>query len=106
MSAFTTQLRANRPPITLAQGTGTFTFRVEASDLWDAVRVVANAQTSVAEVKRRAVSDFFPNEQYVEDYVLKFRGWEVLDENAALKDVGIVEGSILLLAVRRRRAVR
>lgn len=106
MSAFSTQLRANRPPIVLAQGEGSFTFRVEASDLWDAVRVVAKPETSVAEVKRTALAHFFPVQEYVEDYVLKFRGWEILDEGAALRDVGITEGSILLLAVRRRRPVR
>lgn len=108
MSApFTSQLRANRAAIALAApGAGTITFRVEASDIWDAARVIARPETPVAEVKRRALAEFFPKEEHAGDYVLKFRGWEILDENAALGDVGIVDGSIVLLAVRRRLPVR
>jgi len=33
-------------------------------------------------------------------------GWEVLDEAASLADVGVIDGSILLLTFRRRRPVR
>ena len=41
-----------------------------------------------------------------QDFVVKLRGWEVLDESASLADAGVVDGSILLLTYRRRRAVR
>jgi len=103
--SFTTQLRAGGTPLVIAEGAGTISFRVEASDIWEAVRVSARPETPVADVKARVVAALFQNEQ-VADFVLKFRGWEILDENAALKDVGIVEGSIVLLAIRRRRPVR
>ena len=108
MSApFVTQLRAAPTPIKLAEpGPGTVTVRVEASDIWDTVRVIARPETPVAELKKRVVAQLFPSHQYADDFVLKLRGWEVLDERASLKDAGVVDGSILLLAYRRRRAVR
>ena len=108
MSApFVAQLRAARPPIKLAEpGAGAITIRVEAAELWDTVRVIARPDTPVAELKKRVVADLFPNHQYVDDFVLKFRGWEILDERAALKDCGVVDGSILLIGYRRRRPVR
>ena len=106
-AAFATQLRARPSAIELASpGKGTITIRVEASDIWDTVRVVAAPETAVAEVKQRVVSLLFPHETFVDDFVLKLRGWEMLDERSSLADAGVVNGSILLLAYRRRRAVR
>ena len=108
MSApFATQLRSTRPPIELAKlGAGAITLRIEASDVWETVRVVASQDAPVADLKRRVVAELFPNNSYPDEFVLKLRGWEVLDERASLKDAGLVNGSILLLAYRRRRAVR
>ena len=40
------------------------------------------------------------------DFVVKLRGWEILDEGASLADAGVIDGSILLLTFRRRRPVR
>ena len=37
---------------------------------------------------------------------IRVRGWEILDETASLADAGAIDGSILLLTFRRRRAVR
>lgn len=107
MSApFTSQLRASRPAIDLAEAeAGAITFRVQAAELWDSVRVVARPETPVAEVKRRVVSEFFPNE-HVEDFVLKLHGWEMLDEREPLTSAGVQNGSAILLSFRRRRAVR
>ena len=47
-------------------------------------------------------------EYYVEheDFVVKLRGWEILDEAASLADAGVIDGSILLMTHRRRRPVR
>jgi hypothetical protein len=108
MSApFVTQLRAASTPIKLAEpGPGAITLRVEASDIWETVRVIARPETPVAELKKRVVEQLFPNHQYPDDFMLKLRGWEVLDERSSLAESGLVDGSILLLAYRRRRAVR
>jgi len=107
VSAFPNELRAGRAAITVGQPmTGAITFRVEAAELWDAVRVTAAPTTSAAEVKQRALATFYPNGAYGDEYVLKYRGWEILDEHASLSDIGIGEGSIILLAVWRRQPVR
>jgi hypothetical protein len=108
MSApFVTQLRAAPAPIKLAEpGPGTITLRVEASDIWETVRVIARPETPVAELKKRVVERLFPNHPHGDDFMLKLRGWEVLDERSSLAESGLVDGSILLLAYRRRRAVR
>jgi hypothetical protein len=88
MSApFVTQLRANQPPITIGPGPGAITFRVEASDVWDAVRVVASPESRVAEVKQKVVATLLPN-HYDSEFVLKLRGWEILDESATLASAG------------------
>jgi hypothetical protein len=79
--------------------------RVEASDIWEAVRVIARPDTPISELKQRVVAQLFPNDHPI-DFVLKFRGWEVLDENATVAQAGLLDGSILLLAYRRRRPVR
>ena len=84
----------------------TITIRVEVSDLWETVRVVADPQDTVLEVKQRVVMDFWPTHGFLDEFVLKLRGWEILDENQPLARAGVVDGSIILLAYRRRRPVR
>jgi hypothetical protein len=106
-SAFVSQLRATRPPLVLAPaGPDTITLRVEIAELWDTVRVVADPASTVADVKQRVVTDFFPTHGFLDEFVLKLRGWEMLDEQETLSHAGVVDGSILLLAYRRRRPVR
>ena len=107
MSApFATQLRARRTIDIAKPGADSITIRVEASDLWETVRVVAAPTTPVAEVKQRVLAALFPNAQFEDDFVLKLHGWEVLNEQESLADAGVVNGGILLLAIRRRRPVR
>ena len=107
MSAtFVSQLRSARPPIALASGGDTLAFRVQALELWDAIRITARPDATVAEVKQRAVAAFFPDEPHPEDFVLKLRGWEMLDERETISAAGIAEGSTVLLTYRRRRPVR
>jgi hypothetical protein len=106
-TAVVSQLRAGRAPIMLAQpGAGVITMRVQVAEMWEAVRVVARPDTGVAEVKQRVVADFFPGHEFPDDFVLKLRGWEMLDESQSLATAGIVDGAIVLLAYRRRRPVR
>lgn len=108
MSApFVSQLRAGHRTIAIAEpGAGAIAIRVEASDLWETVRVTVGSNSAVAEVKKRVVSALFPNEAVEDDFVLKLHGWDVLDARVTLAEAGVVDGSILLLAYRRRRAVR
>jgi hypothetical protein len=103
---FVAQLRTSRTPVVLAEGAGSITVRVEASDIWETVRVTVPPDTSVADLRKRVVADLFPVGTLDDEFVLKFRGWELLDPRASLADAGIVKGSIVLLAYRRRRPVR
>jgi len=103
---FVTTLRTHGAPIVIDGAGATITIRVELSDLWDTVRVVTSPDEPVLAVKVRVLAAMAPNAEYHEDWVLKYRGWEILDENVSLTEAGIGDGAILLLAYRRRRPVR
>ena len=104
---FVTQLRVGDKTIRLAQpGPDTITLRVEMPDVWDVVRIVVRAKEPVLTVKVRALEALFPEAELHGDFVLKLRGWEILDEAAPLDEIGVIDGSILLLTHRRRRPVR
>lgn len=102
---FVSQLRTRGAPLQIAQaGAGTITLRVEFADLWSTVRVIARPETPVAELKQRVIAEL--GLEHPADFMLKLRGWEVLDELTSLGGAKLVDGSILLLAYRRRRPVR
>lgn len=106
---FVTGLRARRGTISLAPeegGAPTITIRVEMPDVWDVVRIACEPTQPVLAVKVAALEALFPEAEMHEDFVLKLRGWEILDESAPLGEAGVVDGSILLLTHRRRRPVR
>ena len=108
MSAqFVNTLRTRRATIRLAPGgAAAVTIRVEMPEVWDVIRMVVSPTEPVLAVKVAALEALFPEAELHQDFVLKFRGWEILDEAAPLGDVGVVDGSILLLTHRRRRPVR
>jgi len=104
---FVTELRARQTTILLApEGVDAITIRVQMPEVWDVVRIVVAPTESVLAVKVRALEALFPQAEMHQDFVVKLRGWEVLDEAATLADVGVINGSILLLTHRRRRPVR
>ena len=104
---FVTTLRARYTTIQLAPpGADAITIRVEMPEVWDVVRIVVAPSEPVLTVKARALEALFPEAELHEDFVLKLRGWEILDEAASLADAGALDGSILLLTHRRRRPVR
>jgi hypothetical protein len=70
------------------------------------VRVTAGQDTTVSELKQKVIAALLPNADFTDDFVLKLHGWEMLDHSSTLGDSGVVNGSILLLARRRRRMVR
>jgi hypothetical protein len=108
MSApFVTGLRVRNGTIQLAaEGVPAITIRVEMPEVWDTVRIAVASTEPVLGVKVRALQSLFPEAVMHQDFVLKLRGWEILDEAASLAYVGVIDGSILLLTHRRRRAVR
>lgn len=104
---FVAQIRS-RPGV-IRLGTGTepvITVRVQVPEVWDTVRIDAPPDTAVAVVKDRALETLIPDEPHPEDYVIKLRGIEVLDESLSLAAAGAVNGSIFLVTSRRRRPVR
>jgi hypothetical protein len=107
---FVSQLRTRGAPIMLAPdgATGTITIRVEMPEVWVwDVRAIVTAPTEpVVAVKQRALAELFPQAASHEDFIVKLRGWEILDEHATLGDAGVQNGSILLLTHRKRRPVR
>ena len=105
---FVTGLRSRPDELRLgtADASPRWTVRVQVAEVWDAVRVSAPATEPVLAVKVAALEALFPQADYHDDYVVKLGGIEVLDENASVRDAGAQDGSIFLVASRRRRPVR
>ena len=104
---FVTELRVSGSPIRLAPaGAASMPVRVEMPDVWRTVLIEALPETPVLDLKLAALRVLQPRAEFAEDFVLKLRGWEVLDERATLQEIGAVSGSIFLLGYRRRRPVR
>ena len=104
---FVAQLRARGTPLQIAlAGAPSITVRVEMPEVWDTVKAVVSLSQPVMDLKLRALQELYPVGGAPEEFVLKLRGWEVLDESASLGEVGARDGSIFLLTYRRRRAVR
>ena len=104
---FVAQLRARRNALQLvAAGAPSITVRVEMPEVWDTVKAEVSPNTPVRELKLRALEALYPVDETVDEFVLTLRGWEVVNEDASIADVGGRDGSIVLLTHRRRRAVR
>ena len=103
---FVTSLRVGHPPIRLgAEGAPTIPIRVQVAEAWDAVLIDAPSTETVLAVKVAAIAALAPGTDQ-RDYVIKLRGFEVLDEQLTLAQAGAVEASIFLVTRRRRRPVR
>ncbi len=81
------------------------TVRVQIPELWDVVRIEASPEDSLDVVKGAALRALKPDSDPAL-YVMKLRGFEVLDESVTLTAAGAIDGSIFLLTYRRRRPVR
>lgn len=107
MSAtFVSSLRSRREAIRLAPaGAPVLTIRVQIPEIWDVVRLEVSPDDTVRDVKRAALAALKPKAD-PEQFVMKLRGFEMLDESQALRDVDARDGSIFLLTHRRRRPVK
>lgn len=104
---FVSELRVTDDVIVVRGGDGAvLRLRVQAADLWDALRVDAPESASVASVKAAAFQAFYPGGAATSEFIVKLRGFEILDENATLAASGVKDGSTLLIAWRKRRPVR
>ena len=104
---FVSELRTSDDVIVAGEGAGSILhLRVQAAELWDAMRVDAVESATVASVKNAALEKFFPDGVSAAEFVVKLRGFEILDENESLGASGVRNGSTLLLSRRRRRPVK
>lgn len=107
MSALVSTLRSRPGLLALGADDPTaITVRVQMPEVWDVVAVRCAADTSVLALKRAALEAFGQRAFPPADYVLKLRGFEVLDESAPVTVAGARDGSTFLLTYRRRRPVR
>lgn len=81
-------------------------FRVEMPAVWDVVRLDAQSSDSVRTAKVYALNALMPNALFPDEFSVKLNGIEIFDEATSLAKAGVVDGSTLLVAHRRRRPVR
>ena len=106
MNEVVSSLRS-RPGILALGGAGAaITIRVQMPELWDTIAVKCAEDTPVSTLKRAALEAFGERHHPPEDYVLKLRGFEVLDEHAPVTVAGARDGSTFLMTYRHRRPVR
>ena len=104
--AFVTALRARKEPIVVgAKSDKMLRIRAQVLEAWDAIRIDASASEPVRSVKMRALEELYPEAPSADEFVVKLHGFEILNENVSLGDAGVKNGSILLIADRRRRPV-
>ena len=104
---FVSELRTTDDVVLIGGGDGdVMHLRVQVAELWDALKVNAPASGSVAAVKSAALERFYPYGAPVAEFVVKLRGFEILNEDDSLAASGVRDGSTLLLTRRRRRPVK
>ena len=84
---------------------GNLRLRVMVQDAWDEVPLDLSAAASRADLKRAALEATKVTRD-PDDYVLKFRGFELFDESRSLADAGLVPNGAVIVLPRRRRPVR
>lgn len=109
---FVSTLRARSESVRLGGGgegvgpdSDVINVRVEIPEIWDVLRIVTPPTESVLAVKVAALAVLDPRGDQ-RDYVMKLRGFEILDERHSLAEAGAREGSTFLLTYRRRRPVK
>jgi hypothetical protein len=84
-----------------------FTVRVMVTDVWDQVVLAVEPSTTVAELKRRALTQALKRDaSAAQDYVVKFKGAQVLDESTTLAALGAQGNSPFIVLPARRQPVR
>jgi hypothetical protein len=79
--------------------------RVMVEDVWNEVLLELPPETPVGDIKRQALRTSHVTGD-PSNYVLKYRGAELLEESRSAADVGLVPNGALIVLARRRRPVR
>jgi hypothetical protein len=82
-----------------------FPIRVMVEDSWDQVTLDLQPAVTIAAAKQQALSITHTGRDAAE-YLVKFRGAEIQNENQSLADAGIVANAALIVMPRWRRPVR
>jgi len=109
MSAtFANSLRARRGVISVGDAPpgNVLSFRAEVPEVWDVVRLDAEPSESVRTAKVYALNALIPDALFPDEFSVKLNGCEIFDESISLASAGVLDGSTLLLARRRRRPVK
>lgn len=84
-----------------------FAVRVMVTDVWDQVVLAVAPSTTVAELKREALARALKRVAVpLGEYVVKFRGGQVLDETVTLAGLGVVPNAPFIVLPARRQPVR
>jgi hypothetical protein len=103
---FVSALRTRGEPFKLGpQSPNVLHLRAQVLEAWDAIRIDADPEASVRSLKELAMRELAPDVNNVGDYVVKLHGFEILDEAAPISSTIAKNGSIFLIADRRRRPV-
>lgn len=79
--------------------------RIMVQDAWDQVTLSLPPGVTVRDAKRQALA-LTHTAGAADDFLVKFRGAELFDENRSLGDHGVVPNAALIVLPRRRRPVR
>ena len=83
-----------------------FAVRVMVTDAWDQVFLAVQPGTTVAELKRQALTRALKRSDVADDYLVKFHGAHILDESVTLDRLGARANAPFIILPSRRRAVR
>lgn len=84
-----------------------FAVRVMVTDVWDQVFLAVEPGTTVAELKRQALAQALKRQAIpLDEYVVKFRGGQVLDESVTLGELGAGPNAPFVVLPARRQPVR
>jgi hypothetical protein len=79
--------------------------RVMVEDVWDEVHLELPSTTPVGDIKRQALAATRVRRD-PSNYLVKYRGAELVDESRSAAEVGLVPNGALIVLSRRRRPVR
>lgn len=80
--------------------------RVTVTDVWDTVALEATPETTVRDLKERALSEATGRTLDPRGYVVKLRGAPVLDEDQTVAHLGLADGVPLVVLPARRQPAR
>jgi hypothetical protein len=102
-----TQFRSRAGIVRLgAPGETAMALRVQMPEVWDVIRLEVVPSTPMAALKQRALEELMHDFSDPAEWVIKLRGFEILDESVPLSATGATDGSTFLITSRRRKPIR